>query len=99
MASWSKELLEDGVMGEGSVEDEGGEVDEGSVEGEGDEVDEGSEWGVGSSCKQECYDGKKSLHISSLCVANFLKKRKTLKKEKKDVKEKAKPSCRHLNYT
>lgn len=59
------------VMGEGSVEDEGGEVDEGSVEGEEDEVDEWSEWGVGSSCKQDCYDGKKSLHIASLCVANF----------------------------
>lgn len=74
MASWSMELLEDGVMGVGSVEDEGGEVNEGSVEGEedeGDEVDEGSEWGVGSSCKQDCYDGKKSLHIASLCVANF----------------------------
>ena len=59
MASWSKELLEDSVMGEGSVEDEG------------DEGDEGSEWGVGSSCKQDCYNGKKSLHIASLCVANF----------------------------
>ena len=46
-------------MGEGSVEDEGGEEDE------------WDEWGVGSSCKQDCYDGKKSLHIASLCVANF----------------------------
>ena len=62
MASWLKELLEDGVMGEGSVEDEGGEEDE---------WDEWDEWGVGSSCKQDCYDGKKSLHIASLCVANF----------------------------
>ena len=49
-------------MGEGSVEDEGGEEDEG---------DEWDEWGVGSSCKQDCYNGKKSLHIASLCVANF----------------------------
>ena len=56
------ELLEDGVMGEGSVEGE---------EDEGDEVDEGNEWGVGSSSKQDCYDGKKSLHIASLCVAYF----------------------------
>ena len=67
--------------------------------GEGSVEDEVDEWGVGSSCKQDCYDGNKSLHIASLCVANFLKKRKTLKKEKKDVKEKAKPVCWRLNST
>ena len=48
------------------------------------------EGGAGGSCKQDCYDCKKYIHIASPSIANFFKKSKTLKKEKKDVKEKEK---------
>ena len=32
--------------------------------------------GAGGSCKQDCYDGKKYIHIASPSIANFLKKAK-----------------------